>query len=438
MMMSRTDSRAYVDSPGKEVLERGSLARRYQAVRRQSETLCASLETEDFVIQTMPDVSPTRWHLAHVTWFFETLVLSKAMTEYRPFHPDFVYLFNSYYNTIGKQFPRDRRGFLSRPTVKEVFDYRRYVDGHMYKLLGELDPPAGGGSSELANVVEVGLNHEQQHQELILTDIKHVFSYNPLHPVYRARRIGDGQTERPMGWIGYDEGLRRIGHGDDGFSYDNERSRHRVFLDAFELGDRLVTNREFIEFIDDRGYERPEHWLSEGWATALENKWQAPMYWVRRDDGWWSFTLSGMRRVEPDEPVCHVSFFEADGYARWAGVRLPTEPEWEVASETVELEGNFMESERFHPTPMDADPSDGLPAQMFGDVWEWTSSPYVAYPGYRPPEGAMGEYNGKFMCNQMVLRGGCCATSRTHIRRTYRNFFAPSARWQFAGIRLAR
>lgn len=420
---------------GTELSATRSLVESYKAVRRFSETICQPLETEDFVIQSMPDVSPMRWHLAHTTWFFETLVLSKALPNYQAYHPDFVYLFNSYYNTIGEQFPRPGRGLLSRPTVQEVFNYRAYVDRHMCNFLSDFGKTV---SPDLALLLETGMNHEQQHQELALTDIKHVFSCNPLYPVYRKRDVSDGQTVTPRHWVGYEEGLRWIGHKGDGFSYDNERPRHRVFVQAFELTTRLVTNGEFIEFMDDGGYERPELWLSEGWTTIQQQGWQAPLYWEKHDDGWWNFTLSGMRPVSPAEPVCHVSYYEADAFARWAGARLPTEAEWEIASEAVALEGNFVENEIYHSVLIDNTMSDTNLSQIFGDVWEWTCSPYVAYPSYRAPEGALGEYNAKFMCNQMVLRGGSCATPRTHIRRTYRNFFPPAARWQFSGLRLAK
>ena len=411
----------------------------YEAVRRFSESLCKPLVTEDFVIQSMPDVSPTRWHLAHTTWFFETLVLSKYVPNYRPYHRDFVYLFNSYYNSIGEQFPRSNRGLLSRPTVKDIFDYRAYVDEHMRRLLARGD---AGESSELASVIQIGLNHEQQHQELILTDIKHVFSCNPLYPVYRAADPAPGRSIAPLQWMSFEEGPRSIGSIGEGFSYDNEHPRHQVHVHAFKLATRLITNAEYLEFIEDGGYDRPEFWLSEGWSTVREQGWRAPLYWEKREESWWNFTLSGIRPIDSAEPVCHVSYFEADAFARWAGAALPFEWAWEVASETAQIEGNFAESARFHPAPgPDADAQEGRPsglAQMFGDVWEWTCSPYMAYPGYRPVPGPLGEYNAKFMCNQMVLRGGSCATSRSHVRRTYRNFFPPAARWQFTGIRLAQ
>ena len=411
------------------------LARSYDAVRRLSESLCEPLETEDFVIQSMPDVSPTRWHLAHTTWLFETFILTRHFPGYRPFNPEFTLLFNSYYNAVGEQFPRPRRGVLSRPTVREVMDYRAYVDRHMLEFLEGFN---AASHADLAYVIAVGLSHEQQHQELMLTDIKHVFSCNPLYPVYLPGKSVGIETLGRMNWQNVAEGLIAIGNSGDRFCYDNERPRHREFVDAFEFADRLVTNADYIRFIEARGYERPEYWLSDGWSVVRERSWLAPLYWVRRDGEWWNYSLSGMRRVDPAEPVCHVSFFEADAYARWAGVRLPTEVEWEIAAANVAIEGNFVENGTYHPIPLDAAGSAMGPYQLFGDVWEWTASPYVGYPGYRPPDGALGEYNGKFMCNQFVLRGGSCATPRSHVRLTYRNFFPPDARWQFSGIRLAR
>jgi ergothioneine biosynthesis protein EgtB len=437
----------------------------------------------------MPDVSPTRWHLAHTTWFFETFVLARNVPGYRPFHEDFVYLFNSYYNAVGEQFPRPRRGLLSRPTVRQVREYRAHVDERMREFFQGFDGACSGQSrdskdsdparsrqsrdrkgatlpGDVADVIEIGLHHEQQHQELMLTDLKHVFSCNPLFPVYRERLAADGRcgtgplrvtaaagsaAPAPLRWRGFEEGLFEIGHAGPGFCYDNERPRHRTFLEAFELASRPVTNAEFTRFIDDGGYERPDHWLSEGWATVREHKWIAPLYWMRRDGEWMNYTLSGLRPVEPNEPVCHVSYFEADAYARWSGARLPTEAEWEIAAGDCEMAGNFVDEGHYHPIPAANAPSSGNGTdaaaqnpgrgalqQMFGDTWEWTASAYLGYPGYRPPAGALGEYNGKFMCNQFVLRGGSCATSRSHIRPTYRNFFPPSARWQFSGFRLAR
>ena len=426
--MARTNPKVRPEPapPGAE-----SLAARYAEIRRLTEALCAPLAVEDYVIQSMPDASPAKWHLAHTSWFFETFVLAPAVPGYRAFHPRYAFLFNSYYNSVGARSPRPERGLLSRPTVTEVYDYRRHVDDEMLRLLTR---PLEGGRPSALPVVELGLNHEQQHQELLLTDIKHAFSRNPLGPVYRECG-GDRSGEvPPLRWLEHPAGLRRVGHDGAGFAFDNEGPRHRVFLEGFRLASRLVTNREYLAFLDDGGYDRPEFWLSDGWNARCARDWAVPLYWEKQGGGWAVMTLAGVRALNEDEPVCHVSYYEADAFARWAGARLPTEAEWEAAAADVPADGNFLESGRLHPAPP-AGP--GAPAQLFGDVWEWTRSPYVPYPGYRPAGGALGEYNGKFMCNQLVLRGGSCATPRSHIRRTYRNFFPPEARWQFSGIRLA-
>ncbi|MDZ7778430.1 MAG: ergothioneine biosynthesis protein EgtB [Gemmatimonadota bacterium] len=414
---------------------------RYRNVRQRSRYLTRSLAPEDHVVQSMTDVSPTKWHLAHTSWFFETFLLEPHQEGYTLHDPDYPYLFNSYYVQAGERHCRDQRGYVSRPTVKEVWTYREAVDEAMERLLeGELTP-------EVRDLVELGLNHEQQHQELMLTDIKHVFSVNPLRPAYleldpAASDAGapSASEARPLAWTTFPEGLREVGWHGDGFCYDNETPRHRRFLEPFALGDRLVTNAEYLEFMEDGGYERPELWMSEGWAAVEERGWSAPFYWEWRDGAWWAFTLRGMVPLAPDEPVCHVNWYEADAYARWAGARLPREDEWEVAARQSPVDGNFVHSGRFHPGPAPARSTDGTPrpTQMFGDVWEWTGSAYRPYPGYRPPTGAVGEYNGKFMVNQFVLRGGSCATSHSHIRYSYRNFFPPDASWQFTGIRLAR
>ncbi len=439
------------------------LAERYRAVRGFSEKLVEPLEPEDCVVQSMPDVSPTRWHLAHTTWFFETFLLTTCLPEYRRHDEAYEYLFNSYYNSVGQQFPRPRRGLLTRPTVAEVLQYRRVVDQHVLRLLDALatgrraESRHGAGTSQESTapadpltVLELGLHHEQQHQELMLTDLKHVFSCNPLFPKYHGSSPAEASRQvmeagaaesRRVDWREFTEGLWQIGHAGEGFAFDNERPRHRTFLTDFALADRLVTNAEFVEFIGDGAYRRPELWLSAGWAWVESEAREHPLYWSHRDGQWHEFTLSGLQPLDPAQPVCHVSYFEADAYARWAGGRLPTEAEWEVAAEGAEIAGNFAESGWLHPRAADAGrstpPKPGLRG-LFGDVWEWTASPYTAYPGYAPPAGALGEYNGKFMCNQFVLRGGSCVTPRSHIRPTYRNFFPPDAQWQFTGIRLAR
>lgn len=409
------------------------LATRFLNVRRFTETLCETLVPEDYVVQTMSDVSPTKWHLAHVSWFFETFILRKFYDDYQLFNENYPFLFNSYYVQAGARHCRDQRGYLSRPTVREVHDYREWVDRFMVELLTEAEDDK---REAILPVLEIGLNHEQQHQELLLTDIKHVFAVNPLRPVYRDRMAPSSAAVAPLRWHGLQEGIYEIGHDGTGFAYDNEGPRHRVFLEPCEIASRLVTNGEYMAFLEDGGYTRPELWLSAGWDWVEKNGWAAPFYWEKREGRWLTFTLAGMRELEPDEPVCHVSYFEADAYARWAGHRLPTEQEWEVLAEQVPLRGNFVDNGNYH--PMTASTDDEMPQQMFGDVWEWTRSQYSPYPGYRPVEGALGEYNGKFMCNQFVLRGGSCATSRNHIRATYRNFFAPESCWQFTGIRLAR
>jgi ergothioneine biosynthesis protein EgtB len=405
----------------------------FREIRSLMERLCAPLAVEDYGVQSMPDASPAKWHLAHTTWFFETFVLREADPAYRHFHPQFGYLFNSYYNAVGSFWPRSQRGLLSRPTVAEVFRYRSHVDEALLALLRE-------GESRLMPEVRarivLGLNHEQQHQELLLTDLKHAFACNPLRPSYREHPLDAPSSPTDLRWFRYPGGLRWIGHDGPNFAYDNEKPRHRVFVDSFQLTSRLVTSGEYRSFIEDGGYQRPEFWLSDGWAMRQAEDWQAPLYWEKQGDSWFSMTLGGWHPIRDADPVCHVSYYEADAYARWAGARLPTEAEWETAAGECPLKGTFLDSEQLHPQPACVTARDG-PVQMFGEVWQWTASPYTAYPGYRPLEGALGEYNGKFMCNQMVLRGGSCVTPRSHYRPSYRNFFAPHARWQFTGIRLA-
>jgi ergothioneine biosynthesis protein EgtB len=418
----------------------------YHNVRRQTEALCEPLEVEDYVIQSMPDASPVKWHLAHTTWFFETFILQPHVPHYRPFHPQFVFLFNSYYDTVGPRWARHQRGLLARPTVAEIFRYRASVDDQMAMLFRQANTAA---SKEIARVALLGLHHEQQHQELILTDLKHAWAANPLHPVYRAT-LPESDCGVPRAWAPFPEGLSWIGHaptasiprggerqrGD--FAFDNEAPRHRVFLDSFQLSTRLSTNAEYLAFMADGGYQRPKLWLSDGWAARQAREWTAPLYWENRDGEWSAFTLGGLRTLNPADPVCHVSFYEADAFARWAGARLPTEAEWETAAAAAPVTGHFLEGGRFHPAATPAPEDSGQIRQLYGDVWQWTASPYLGYPGYEPPTGALGEYNGKFMCNQFVLRGASCATPRSHSRRTYRNFFPPDARWQFSGIRLAK
>jgi len=420
-------------SSGKEHSGPDPLPESYRHVRDFTERLCEPLETEDYVIQSMPDVSPTKWHLAHTSWFFETFLLKPHRTGYRSPNAEYDYLFNSYYNAVGAQFKRPRRGLLSRPTVAEVFAYRRHVDEHMLAFLERSDASL---LERLEPIVRLGLNHEQQHQELMLTDLKHVFHQNPLGPVYRSGSPEPGEAAPDVEWVAIDEQEIVIGHRGDGFAFDNEGPAHRHRLEAFRLASRPVTNRDYLAFIEDGGYRQPLLWLSDGWATVNQEGWEAPLYWEKNDGAWRRFTLSGWSPLDPDAPVSHVSYYEADAFAAWAGARLPTEEEWECAASGAAIDGNFVESGVFEPRPATA----GEPGirQLFGDVWEWTRSAYSPYPGFRPAEGAIGEYNGKFMCNQLVLRGGSCATSRAHIRATYRNFFPPAARWQFMGLRLAR
>ena len=407
---------------------------RYAAVRAFTEHLCAPLTTEDYVIQSMTDVSPTKWHLAHASWFFETFVLKPHLESYVELDPAYAFLFNSYYMQLGARHSRAQRGTLSRPTVAEVFAYRQHVDGAVHDLLDCAD---GALLHRTQSLIELGLHHEQQHQELILTDIKHVLSVNPLRPSYRKTSSTRPGAAPELAWISFPGGVQWIGHDGAGFAYDNEAPRHRVFLEPFALASRLVTTGEYLEFMADGGYRRPELWLSLGWEAVEASHWSEPFYWERRDGEWWTFTLDGPRPIDPAEPVAHLSYFEADAFARWAGARLPTEAEWEVAAAALAPAGNFVESGRLHPTPAECAAGGGL-QQMYGDLWEWTQSPYTLYPGFRSAPGAVGEYNGKFMCNQFVLRGGSCATSATHIRPTYRNFFPPEATWQFTGLRLAR
>jgi len=381
-----------------------SLRARFRDVRDFSKLLTRDLEAEDCVVQSMPDVSPTKWHLAHTTWFFETFVLKKFVTGYVPAIPEYAFLFNSYYNAAGTMHRRDLRGLISRPTVAESFRYREGIDRHVEDLIASASEES---LNEIEPIIILGIHHEQQHQELLVTDIKHVFAQNPLHPVFRKRAEQKTEPPPPMTFVDFDETIATIGHDGHGFSYD----------------------------IEAGGYQQPEFWLSLGWMTRNEQRWEAPLYWEKRDGRWWQFTLSGFRPVDENEPVTHVSYFEADAFANFSGARLPTEFEWERAAQGETIDGNFVELERFHPAP--AAESAGL-TQMFGDVWEWTRSSYSPYPGYRAAPGALGEYNGKFMCNQYVLRGGSCATSQLHIRATYRNFFQPEKRWQFTGLRLAR
>jgi ergothioneine biosynthesis protein EgtB len=413
-----------------------TLAGHYSAVRQQTETLAAPLSAEDQMVQSCPEASPAKWHQAHTTWFFETFILSPHLPGYRAFDQRFRDLFNSYYNAIGQQPEKALRNTFSRPGLEEVKKYRAHVDEHMRRLIQP-------GMAEAARkLVVLGLNHEQQHQELIVTDIKHAFWSNPLRPAYQpASASATSVAAPPQKPQLYAEGLHEIGASTpatgDGFHFDNEAPRHRVFVHAFRLASRPATCGDYLAFMDDRGYSRPELWLSDGWKAVQTHRWNAPLYWEKINGQWFQFTCSGPRKVEEAEPVCHVSYYEADAFARWAGARLPTEFEWEVAASALQIKGNLLEQGKFHPQAAPSSAENEQPAQMFGDVWEWTASAYLPYPGYKPEAGALGEYNGKFMSGQMVLRGGSCATPASHIRATYRNFFPPETRWQFSGIRLA-
>jgi len=410
------------------------LAEHFAATRQLTEVLAAPLSSEDQTVQSMPDVSPTKWHRAHTSWFFETFLLVPLLPGYEVFHPAFGYLFNSYYDGVGARYPRSDRGAVSRPGTAEIADYRRHVDSAMGCLM------AHGLRSEAAALVELGIQHEQQHQELILMDITHVLSRNPMLPAYAVLDSAPHGDIPPLTWTHYAGGTCHVGHTGVGFGFDNEFPRHLTYVAPFALADRTVTCEEWLAFMDDGGYRRSDLWLSDGWDTVTTEGWDAPLYWSRRDGTWWEFTLAGEGPVDPARPVCHLSYYEADAYARWAGCRLPTEDEWETAapiglSRTNEG-GHLLDTAILRPSPS-ASPSAGLPSP-FGDVWQWTSSAYSPYPGFTPEQGAVGEYNGKFMVNQYVLRGGSCLTPVGHIRATYRNFFPPAARWAMSGLRLAR
>ena len=415
------------------ITDRKRMLQRFHDVRSFTMELVEPLKTEDFVIQIAEHASPAKWHLAHSSWFFEAFFLEKAMDGYKTMHPQYSYLFNSYYLQTSEPHCRNKRGNLSRPTVQEVLEYRKYVDHHVTQFLencGDME------FEEWKDVMEVGLNHEQQHQELIVTDLKIMFSKNPLNPAYTARTRPQSEPQPELNWHSFKEGVYEVGHAGGEFGYDNEFPRHKTYIHDFELADRLITNGEYLKFIDSGGYEDPKYWLDEGYAQAVENSWDCPLYWQHDDGEWHQFTLNGLEPIDMNEPVTHVNYYEADAYARWAGCRLPTEFEWELAAEPLKIDGSFVNARNFHPKGADAS-MPGL-KQMFGEVWQWTRSSYAAYPGYETFPGALGEYNGKFMCNQYVLRGGSCATSRNHFRKTYRNFFHTKFSWQFTGIRLAR
>jgi len=438
-LVARSQKSKVVSSPGRSpgvrapLTDHDSLYQRFSETRATSLELAAPLGPEDMVVQAMDDASPTKWHLGHVTWFFETFILRDHLPGYKPFDKRFAYCFNSYYEAAGPRHPRPRRGLLTRPTIIEVMAYRHHVDAAMAQLFDNDDVVR-----QVCELTEIGINHEQQHQELLLSDILSLFALSPLQPAYReTARLKEQYKAGALKWIAFDGGLKAVGHDGDGFSYDNETPRHDVLLHPHQLADRLVTNGEWIQFMEDGGYRTAAHWLSDGWAFVQREDWTAPLYWQKRDDHWWKMSLAGCVPVDLAAPVCHVSYFEADAFARWAGRRLPTEFEWENAAADVAVKGNMLGSGalRTRPAPY-AD--NGKPKQMFGDVWEWTQSSYAPYPGYAAAPGAIGEYNGKFMCGQYVLKGASCVTAERHSRNSYRNFFYPHQRWQFTGLRLAK
>jgi ergothioneine biosynthesis protein EgtB len=410
-----------------------NLKERYQQIRQRTESLCSPLEIEDYIVQSMPDVSPAKWHLAHTSWFFETFVLEKYLPDYSPFHSLYGRLFNSYYNLVGPQWERSRRGQLSRPTVSEIYDYRSRIDKSIETLFERY---GGDKFDEFLSIMLLGLNHEQQHQELLVTDIKYNFSINPLRPVLMNRKDSFRESEVDLQWIEFPGGTYQIGHVGSGFCFDNELSQHQVHIQDFKLANRLITCKEYLEFMDDGGYQTPEIWLADGWDLAQQSNWEAPLYWEKVDNEWHLKSLSGFRKIRDQEPVCHISHYEADAFATWANRRLPTEFEWEVAAKSsLAQQPVEFENDCFHPQPARSQPDRLL--QLLSDTWEWTSSAYLPYPGFSTSPGAVGEYNGKFMSGQMVLRGGSVATPLGHTRTTYRNFFQPEKRWQFTGVRLA-
>lgn len=421
----KSESRAKSDSI--------DLSQRLFATRRHSLALAAPLTSEDMVVQAMDDASPAKWHLAHVTWFFENFVLKPHLGGYRVFDDSFNYCFNSYYESLGSRHPRPKRGLLTRPSSERVFAYRAYVDEALHALLSSDE----GQNEDVARLIEIGINHEQQHQELLLTDILALFAANPLKPAYQASPSNvDLSPPEPLEWIDHVGGIQRMGHGSEGYCWDNERPSHDALVLPFRLADRLVTNAEWLDFIADGGYATASLWLADGWSTVNREDWCAPLYWEKTDAGWFQMSLEGFLPVTPAEPVKHISYYEADAFARWSAKRLPTEFEWEAAALASDARHEPTQSGRLRPRQA-ASGETGRTKQLFGDVWQWTSSAYLPYPGYRPPAGAIGEYNGKFMVSQQVLRGASFATPGGHSRPTYRNFFYPHQRWQFAGLRLA-
>ncbi|WP_169543203.1 ergothioneine biosynthesis protein EgtB [Sneathiella aquimaris] len=405
----------------------------FHEIRTCTGKLAAPLSDADATVQSMPDASPAKWHLGHTSWFFETLILTPYKEGYPCFDQRYAFLFNSYYESLGPRQPRPQRGMLTRPSLAEITEYRQHVDRHMTEFLSQTQR-----DTKILDLVELGLNHEMQHQELLLTDLLHLFAQNPIKPVYHASEplpVENTPLPATPDWTSYDGGLVDVGHDQSGFSFDCETPKHQQILRPFKLANTPINNRDWIEFIDDGGYQNPLLWLSDGWSTVQTEGWHAPLYWGQRDDMWWSMTLRGFQPIVLDSPVCHISYYEADAFARWRGHRLPTEFEWEIAAQQQAIEGNFLESEEYRPRTPPRSKSKMI--QLYGDVWEWTSSPYISYPGFKPAEGAVAEYNGKFMSGQFVLRGGACTTPIRQMRPTYRNFFYPHQRWQVTGLRLA-
>ena len=413
-----------------------ALLRRYQQIRQQSLKLCEPLNTEDYVAQPVPFVSPPKWHLGHTSWFFENFILAEQLPGYELYNPSFNFCFNSYYQSQGPRLLRDRRGSLTRPPLKEVIAYREHVDRHLARLLGQLTDDSL--PEELAGLIEVGLQHEQQHQELLVTDIKYILGHNPLHQAYSPAEHEPAAEPAPLQFRTVPEGLYDIGYRGSDFSWDNEQSQHKVYLHEFGIANRLVTNGEYMAFMEAGGYEHFGYWLDDGWSWVQETNNKAPLYWYEQDGEWWHYTMAGLKKVDPNAPLTHINYYEADAFANWKGLRLPTEQEWEAACRlehaTVPESSNFVDSGNFHPVA----PASAEDRQMLGNTWEWTGSAYLPYPNYPRFKGALGEYNGKFMVNQMVLRGGSCATPHSHMRISYRNFFYPQERWQFTGLRLAK
>jgi ergothioneine biosynthesis protein EgtB len=410
------------------------LLQRFMMVRLKTEELCLPLCDEDFSLSVTEDTSPPKWHLAHSSWFLENFLLKKYKQDFKSFSPDYDFLFNSYYKKIGSYLPKTKRGVLSRPTIQEIYHYRQHVTDGVIKLLGTIHPEDAG---ELLNVLEIGIHHEQQHQELLLMDIKRNFYENPLRPHYQNEMIGHIENEETE-WRTFNEGIVRIGIPENfrGFALDNEKDQHKVWLEGYQLASHLVTNEEYIQFIDEGGYHNPTYWLSDGWEFKEKEKWECPLYWEKDGAHWWVMTLSGMVLLELSAPVVHVSFYEASAFAKWKGCRLPTEQEWETAARLEPIEGNFLEDAGFEPVGQTI--KDQVFSQIHGSVWEWTQSSFQAYPRFKAIHYGMSEYNEKFMCNQYVLRGGCCLTPKTHYRTTYRNFYYPHQRWMYGGIRLAK